>query len=539
MHSGSDRTKILGCRVRARLFVLLALAFVLPVTGHCEESRFRAAMNIELQILDPHITTATVTRAFGYMIYDTLVAMDSKGVFHPQMLESWRVSDDRLSWTLTLRPGLAWHDGAPVTPDDCIASLRRWAKSDAFGKRMMSAVANMRVLDERGFVLELSRPYAFVIEAIGKPNANIPVIMPARVAAADISKPVTETIGSGPFMFDKAEWRPGDRAIFHRNPAYQPRPEPADGMAGGKVAHFDVVEFVSMPDPATKVAALQKGEIDYIEVLPFDFVDLLRKDKNIVLATLPPLAQVTGGLNVNNLIPPFNDVRMRRGLQMALDQSEIMAGTGLPPDMYLPFCQSIFLCGGPYASDVGTEALRHPSAEKARQMFKDAGYKGERIVFLHSTDSAQINPISLVVIEQLKRAGLNLDVYSADYSFQAQRRLKKDPIDQGGWNLMPVVWSGYDMINPLSHYTTSYSCGGTYPGWNCDPEMPPLVAKFEAEADPVKRKALADEMQLRVLDQAPQMFLGQYSPPTALRANLSGMIVNGLHVFWNIRRNGS
>lgn len=384
-------------------FVFLA-ALGPPVRGQAEESRFRAAMNIELQILDPHITTATVTRAFGYMVYDTLIAMDSKGVFHPQMLDGWQVSDDRMTWTLTLRPGLSWHDGAPVTPEDCIASLRRWAKSDAFGKRMMSAVANIRVLDERSFALELSRPYAFVIEAIGKPNANIPIIMPAQIAAADISKPVSETIGSGPFMFNKSEWRPGDRAIFRRNPNYMPRPEPADGMAGGKVAHFDVVEFVSMPDPATKVAALQKGEIDYIEVLPFDFVDLLRKDKNIVLASLPPLAQVTGGLSVNNLLPPFNDVRMRRGLQMALDQSEIMAGTGLPPDMYLPFYQSIFLCGGPYASDVGTDAPRHPSADKAREMFKEAGYKGERIVFLHSTDSAQINPISLVVIEQLKRA---------------------------------------------------------------------------------------------------------------------------------------
>ena len=526
----------LGFPRPARLLAAL-LALTTPPAAHAE-SRLRTAMNIELQLLDPHVTTATVTRAFSYMVYDTLIAMDSKGVHRPQMLESWRASDDRMTWTMTLRPGLAWHDGAPVTPEDCIASLRRWAKSDAFGKRMMGAVRDIRVLDERSFILELSRPYAFVVEAIGKPNANIPVILPARVAAAGIGAPITETIGSGPFTFRKDEWRPGDRAIFHRNPAYKPRSEAADGMAGGKVAHFDTVEFVSMPDPATKVAALRKGEIDYVEVLPFDFVDLLRRDKHIRLATLPPLAQVTGGLSVNNTIPPFNDVRMRRGMQMALDQAEIMAGTGLPEDMVVPFCQSIFLCGGPYASEVGTERLRHPDPEKARALFREAGYRGERIVFLHSTDSAQIAPISLVVIEQLKRAGLNLDVYSADYSFQAQRRLKKDPIDQGGWNLMPVVWSGYDMINPLSHYTTSYSCGGSYPGWNCDPDMPPLVAKFEVEPDPAKRRELAEEMQRRVLDQAPQLFLGQYSPPTAYRADLTGMIVNGLHVFWNIRREG-
>jgi peptide/nickel transport system substrate-binding protein len=229
-------------------------------------------------------------------------------------------------------------------------------------------------------------------------------------------------------------------------------------------------------------------------------------------------------------------VRIRKALQIALNQEEILAGMGLPPDMYLPFCQSAFLCGGPYASDAGTEALRHPSAEKARTLLQAAGYNGERIVLLHSTDSALINPISLVVIDQIKQAGFNLDVVSADYSSLAQRRLKKDSLDQGGWNLMPVVWSGYDMINPLSHYATSYSCSGTYPGWNCDPEMPPLVTAFETETNPEKRRALATEMQVHVLDQAPQMFLGQFSPPTAYRSNLHGMINNGLHVFWNVRR---
>jgi peptide/nickel transport system substrate-binding protein len=147
-----------------------------------------------------------------------------------------------------------------------------------------------------------------------------------------------------------------------------------------------------------------------------------------------------------------------------------------------------------------------------------------------------INPISLVLIDQIKRAGFNLDVVSSDYSSLAQRRLKKEPIEQGGWNLMPVVWSGYDMINPLSHYATSYSCGGTYPGWNCDPGMPELVARFQTEADPAKRRELAREMQLRVLDQAPQMFLGQFAPPTAYRADLKGVLTNGVHTFWNITR---
>ena len=515
----------------------IALLGLLLATPACAgESTLRAVMNIELQVLDPQITTATVTRAFGYMVYDTLIAMDAQGGFHPQMLEKWAVSDDRLTWTFTLRPGLAWHDGLPVTADDCVASLRRWAVGDGFGKRLMSATDSLTVVDARTFTLHLARPFAFVIEALGKPNAFVPFILPARLVANATAKPITEVMGSGPFIFRKEEWRPGDRAVFHRNPAYHPRAEPADGVAGGKLVHFDRVEFVSMPDPATRIAALQTGEVDYLEILPIDYIAMMRKNPDVTVIRQPPMAQIMGGLSVNNLLPPFNDVRIRKALQIALDQSEIMAGMGLPPDMYLPFCQSVFLCGGPYASDVGTEALRHPSAETARALLKEAGYSNERVVLLHSTDSATINPISLVVIDQIRRVGFNLDVVAADYSSLAQRRLKKEPLDQGGWNLMPVVWSGYDMINPLSHYATSYSCGGSYPGWNCDPEMPALVAQFEVETGATKRQALADQMQGRVLDQAPQMFLGQFSPPTAFRSNLHGVIANGLHVFWNARR---
>jgi peptide/nickel transport system substrate-binding protein len=516
------------------LLALIAALWAMPAAA--EETTLRAVMNIELQVLDPQVTTATVTRAFGYMVYDTLIAMDSAGAFHPQMLEKWESTDDRLTWTFTLRPGLLWQDGTPVTADDCVASLRRWAKNDAFGKRLMAAAQDLTVTDPKTFVLHLARPFGFVIEALGKPNAFVPFMFPARLMADPSGKPLTEVMGSGPFTFRKDEWRPGDRAIFHRNPAYQPRPEPADGFAGGKVAHFDRVEFVSMPDPATRIAALQTGAVDYLEVLPFDFVDIMRHDPNVTVAPPPPVAQMMGGLNVNNLLPPFNDVRMRKAVQIALDQSEIMAGLGLPADMSLPFCQAVFLCGGPYESDAGTAALRHPGADAARALLKEAGYKGERVVLLHSVDSALINPMSLVVIDQLRRAGFNLDVVAADYGSQAQRRLKKEGLDQGGWNLMPVVWSGYDMINPLSHYATSYSCAGTYPGWNCDPEMPALVAAFEVETDPAKRQALAKEMQVRVLDQAPEMFLGQFSPPAAYRSNLHGVVRNGLHVFWNVRR---
>jgi peptide/nickel transport system substrate-binding protein len=159
---------------RAALAALIALT----PPAYADQSTLRAVMNIELQVLDPQVTTATVTRAMGYVVYDTLIAMDQDGRFHPQMLQKWNVSDDRVTWTFTLRPGLAWHDGSPVTADDCIASLRRWAQGDAFGKRLMAATDSLTVVDPRTFTLHLSRPFVFVIEALEKPTPSSPSSCP-------------------------------------------------------------------------------------------------------------------------------------------------------------------------------------------------------------------------------------------------------------------------------------------------------------------------------------------------------------------------
>ena len=149
---------------------LLALAFsLLALAAQAQPQQpLRVVLNLELQVLDPIITTSNVTRAYAYLVYDTLVALDSQGEYRPQMLDRWEVSDDRLTWTFHLRDGLAWHDGNPVTAEDCVASLRRWGARDGLGSRLMAAARGLRVVDAKTFVLELNWPFSQVIEAIGK-----------------------------------------------------------------------------------------------------------------------------------------------------------------------------------------------------------------------------------------------------------------------------------------------------------------------------------------------------------------------------------
>lgn len=520
-----------------RLPALLLAALLLPAEpARAQDRPLRLVLNQELTLLDPVLSTNTATRAFGYMVWDTLVAVDSTGAYRPQMLEAWEASEDRLRYTFTLRPGLVWSDGTPVTPEDCIASLRRWGARDGLGQQLMAATASMQPLDERRFVLALSRPFGFVVEALGKPGNNVPFMMPARVAATDPNRAITEFTGSGPFTFRREEWRQGERVVFRRNPRYLPRAEPADGLAGGKVAHFEVVEFVSITDAATRVAALQGNEVDMLEFVPPDFLERLRRDRNVVIGRPPGiLGNFVPYVNLNHAQPPFDDPRVRQAVQQAVDQTEIMQAMGLPPGLYEAACPSIYPCEG--AGAITADALRGRSPERARALLREAGYAGQRVVLLHPTDSVTLSPVAAVLAEQLRRVGFNLEVWTSDWASVAQRRTNREAPERGGWNLVTVGWSSIDVTNPLLNAGTAYNCR-PYPGWFCDEAMRPLLERYAASADPAERRALAAAIQDRAVANVNLVMAGQFTLPQARRANLAGAIDFAYPVLWNLRRQG-
>src|SRR4029079_15362522 len=222
-----------------------------------------AVMHSDLRIIDPIFTTAYITRDHGYMIYDTLVAPHSNFKITPQMAD-WKISDDKLTYTFTLRDGLKWHDGAPVTAEDCVASLRRWAKADGMGQKLMDFSASLEATDAKTITLELKESYGLVLESIGKPSSIVPFMMPKRLAETPHTQQIKEQVGSGPFKFVQAEFQPGVKAVYEKNKDYVPRKEAPSWTAGGKVAKVDRVEWITMPDAQTAVNALQSGDIDFM-----------------------------------------------------------------------------------------------------------------------------------------------------------------------------------------------------------------------------------------------------------------------------------
>jgi peptide/nickel transport system substrate-binding protein len=275
MTKPSTTTAAFYSRVRATLAMamLLGAAACTPVQGqHSENNVLRVVPGSNLAILDPIWTTATISQNHGYMIYDTLFGMTADGRIQPQMVDRYETSPDQKAWTFRLRGGLEFHDGQPVTSEDVLASLQRWSRRDTMGQKLASFVEKWEPLDARTFRLQLSTAYGLVLESLGKPSANVPFIMPKRVAATPADKQIDDYTGSGPFIFMKEEWRPGEMVVYARNKRYTPRADPATGTAGGKIARVDRVEWLIITDPQTQANALATGEVDLIEMPAFELL---------------------------------------------------------------------------------------------------------------------------------------------------------------------------------------------------------------------------------------------------------------------------
>src|SRR6202795_1777725 len=333
---------------------VLALVSALTSQAIAAGKTITAVMHSDLRIIDPVFTGAYITRDHGYMVYDTLLATDSNFKIQPQMA-NWKVSEDKLTYVFTLRDGLKWHDGSPVTAEDCVASLKRWTKSETMGQTLVGFTASIEATDAKTITLKLKEPYGLVLESIGKPSSIVPFMMPKRLAETPPGQQVKEQVGSGPFKFVQAEFQPGVKAVYEKNTDYLPRKEPPNWTSGGKVAKVDRVEWITMPDAQTAVNALQSGDIDFIESVPFDLVTMLAANKDLKVETLDKLGfQIVGRMNF--LYPPFDNVKVRRAAFLALNQKDVLDAL-VGNSEYYQVCGAVFVCGTPIGTDVGAESL--------------------------------------------------------------------------------------------------------------------------------------------------------------------------------------
>ncbi|MER8634394.1 ABC transporter substrate-binding protein [Mesorhizobium opportunistum] len=493
----------------------------------------RVIADTDLKTVDPIVTTSGTTLVHAYLIYDKLFEFDKDGIARPQLADKVDTSADKKSYTITLRKGLKFSDGGPITTDDVLQSLKRWASRDQTGQLLAARLKEMTKVDDLTFRVELSQPFD-VPAALAGITGNPAFIMPKRVASLPPTDQLTDTTGSGPYKFDYSSWKPGQTRVYTKNPNYIPRNDPPSFFAGKKEATFDKIEMSYVPDANTAMAEMLTGQQDIWPGPPMDNALALKGNPDLVVAK----GFFTQGLYVlNHVVPPFDNVKAREALTYLIDQAEInRAAVG--DQEFWHTCYAFLTCEGTYGDESAYSGHRGAADfEKAKKLLEEAGYDGKPIVVLDPTDWSEAHARALYMAQQLRKAGAQVDLQAMDWSTLTSRRTSKAPTSEGGWNLFPNIMEGQPASSPLTHLMLASNCDKAWFGWPCDKKIEDLRAAFISAADQNEKKKIARELQARASTYLPFIMTGENTAAVVYRADIEGFNPETAEVyFWNIRR---
>ena len=528
---------------RRQFIAASATAICLPSVVRAEKSSVLRFMSEEdIPVLDPHWFPGPPMRINAFAVFDTLYGMNVDTEVSPQMVEGATTENDGRRWTLTLRPGLTFHDGQPVLARDCAVSIQRWGTTgrNALGQALWAATDEIAAPDDRTIVFRLKKPFPLLLQTLGTATGPLPVIMPERLAKPPYEPftPVKELIGSGPYRFKADERVPGERTVYERFSGYRPRESGSpDWTSGPKVVHFERVEWTILSDSSTAAAALETGEQDWWGHVDMDLVQLLRSKEGIKVAPLNPFGQLRS-MRLNHLQPPFNNPAIRRALLEIVNQQDFVSSiVGDDPTLGRSGV-GCFPPASPMATDVGLEVLTRPrDMDRARQDIVAADYKGERVVLIVNAASPEDRRCLEVGADLMRKVGLNVDSELMDTSAWFQRLLKKDPVDHGGWSCVITWWEGNDVLNPGIHpWLRGNGVASRGAGWPTSARLEELRNAWLSAPDLSTEKRIAADIQAQALRDVTFIPLGLTYSQTAYRSDLAGVVTGFPPVFWSVRR---
>lgn len=454
--------------------------------------------------LDPHRSTDTLVLLITGHVYETLFTSDAQHRPVPLLAAEHHVSDDGLVHTITLRHGVRFHDGTPLTATDVIASLERWAGLSGLGAALFDAVEELSAPDPLTVRLRLHRPYGTVPETLTR-QLQAATIHPAHVLARSDATGLAAPIGTGPYLVDG--WEPGRQIRLVRAGTYRPPPGPRDGYAGHRPRHAAALEFVPLPDEAARVAALRAGDVHLLETVSPDQLPALRRDPDIT-ARLEP-ADVWLNLVLNRRAPALEPLGVRQAIQRALDHDAILqaaVGEGayeLGPDL---------LPGAPlWSSEAGSQQYHPRDPEGARALLVAADALGTRLRLLTTLERPVEHNASLVIAQQLRAVGFTVEVEVVDGATLSSWRA-----DETRYEL--YVASASFRPDPIMRNLTAQAGG-----WWEDPEKEVLLDQLRTADDIERRQELWAAVQQRFHEDVPRIKIGDVRRVVAHRSELRGL----------------
>ena len=305
--------------------------------------------------------------------------------------------------------------------------------------------------------------------------------------------------------------------------------------SGPKIAHFDRVEWLTL-DQFSASAALRSGEVDWWEVPLNDQAQALARDRDITVVS--HFATAMGILRFNHLHPPFNNVAVRRALLGAVDQAEAMTAVAGTDRAFWHDGIGLFPAGTPLANDAGIEVMRGPRDYAAvRQALAGAGYNGEKVAVLVPANIQEIRALSLAGIDQLRRAGMNVDVQEMEAVATLRRRQNQDAPDEGGWSAFFGLFDrSLPNTNPYGNIWIRADGLAAFDGWPTSPRIEALRAAWLDAGSLDEQRRICTELQMQLWQDVPYIPMGEYWQSTAYRKDLLDVLPGCFAVFYGVRR---
>jgi peptide/nickel transport system substrate-binding protein len=514
--------------IRGTVMIVLAVAILSSLgaasVGYAQTSggTFIAAMTTEPPELDPYVGGTAANRNIGHHVFESLVTYDENYQLIPQIAASWDISDDGVTYTFHLREGVRFHDGTELTAGDVKASLERF-RDIGFRAADFATVQAIDAVDDHTVRIVIEQPEGAFLAKLANPGVLLGMMPASQAASREALRP-PDLIGTGPYRI--AEWVPGQHVRLVRFDDYTPNEAfEATGLGGHRIAYFDEVRFVPVPEPGSRTAGLETGEYQYAEGVPVTSYRRVQQDPNIRAHILAPRWKVN--INFNHRDSIFSDVRARRAMVAALDMDDVLSViTSGVPEFQRAQPSLFFNEQATWHSDVGDDVYNRRDPELARQLFAEAGYQGEELVMATNRDFDWMYKAALAIQEQLREIDVNLrlDVYD----WAAQRAKTQEA---SGWD---IGSDGKSMRLDPNDYNTAFLCGTASAFGYCSDEMDALVRGGAAETDIERRQDIYRDLQRLMWDDVPWLPLGDIFELEATRANVEGYRSWYTPRFWNV-----
>ncbi|MDR7555528.1 MAG: ABC transporter substrate-binding protein [Armatimonadota bacterium] len=468
----------------------------------------RYAHYAEPPTLDIHWTTAAIVGDITRFIYEGLFTLNSKSEPVPMLVQTWRVSPDRQQYTFELRRGVQFHHGRELTADDVVASLQRWGRVASRGRELFRQVTALTATDRYTVQLRLAEPNALVLPTLAFPG-QWAAIYPKEVVDEYGTNVVRRFIGTGPYRL--AEHVPDRHIRLERWDRYQPRAEPADGLGGARPANFDAALIMPVPDPAVRIAGVQRGEYDFAHAVPPDEYERLRQDPRVVPFVEPSASWLLGQFNKRQGI--MTNKTLRHAVLAALDLEKIMAGAFGPRALWR-LDPSLMPKETAFWTDVGKEYYNQKNPQRARQLIAEAGYRGEPIRWLTSPERPTYFDATQIARAQLEAVGLRVELVTTDWATLLTRRTR------------PELWDIFTtgMLAPLTDPTLILAILPTWPGWYESREVAGLLRLLARHVDPKVRYDFWKRAQKQFYEDAAAIKFGDFFVLHLHRRELKGVV---------------